>query len=417
MSLRSQAMEPYRGVPPVVEKLWNGRIRITRWFEGIFEEDTFDNKLEREIFQDFGSLDSAAQGETPDTLRENEAYTNARLVSQRIFYIPNEPKTLVEKVYETLTSNFVEEVDVSTQENESGQRVATRTIIAIAGTDYTGVVGSTTYVSQPTGLTEKTLYLADFKIEDTDAYRRVVETYKEYVVLSKREGDGPNNLPQLKTHVWQVVGTEPTDIPGVITDKTKDNIEGITTFRYTSVSNTADENPTSGNLYDYVDVISVRIPGTVTLRNESVNISFLAASATGDIPLIDSIPASTKKVEATTTVSLSTSSTPSAANIAYNLEGYGVSATITKNDVTSANYSYSARSLSYPNSRIIGVGNISGAVDFTTSGSLFRQENSTITLTGKTENVSETGRLSYNARPLFTAIDGDTYYLITEVTV
>lgn len=161
------------GEIPEIEKLPNGRIRVTRRFYKFTRED-IDNANLGSLMGDFGDLD------TEDEQVSNQGYTNCRLISvevdTRFNSVSNTDAAVLIKTYETLTNSFVQITDDTVNFTENGLKQITRVYRAVSGTTSSNAVGVTVLGTGET--------LAISKIEDNEAFAELTETYIESGVLS-----------------------------------------------------------------------------------------------------------------------------------------------------------------------------------------------------------------------------------------
>jgi hypothetical protein len=419
------------GAQPEVEKLWNGRFRQVFFCDSKDSDNTDFESIER-ILPEFGTLSSAPLAYNPSSPDDREAYPDMRLTKAENQYIPSAAKHMVVLTYETITDAFVAEKDDDTDNELNGLRRVSRASIATIETEYTGEVGVTTESSVVVGQPTVTLHLADFKIDDTDAYRRVVETWMERGVLSKGENQGPADIPNSKQHVWESFGDEPVSMPGIIIGKLKSDILGYITYRYTSISNAADGDPTDGILSTYHENISIKKPGLAEIKTITPN--FLPIGSSGEIAYVKTTPPTVGKGEATVTVEITTVSSVDAP-VAYNLEDVAVSATIVNLRWTPISQVNDGEAVSAYNSASVSVDQNAlhnyakatepdeyvessletGGVSIGVSQKV-QYNNKEITLSGSGP-VPTTGIYDSNTVPIFLGLDGTQYYRKTTYTL
>jgi hypothetical protein len=420
---------------PSVEKLWNGRYRLE------FLCDNNSAKLDwyyddiGGILPDYGILQETSfgtgVGEDWQAIPAS-VFPNMRLVETGYVFIPSIGDKRVQLTYETLTSAWVEDKDEDEDHELNGLKKISRTFVALPDTAYTSVIGTTTITSG--GIT---LYLAKSKIEKTDAIWELSEVWLEAGVLSKEEGQGSSSIPNSKQHVWQTLGLEPTSMPGIITNKVKNDILGFTAYRYTSISSMSGGDPSTGTLSSYQESIDVKQPGVVDLFTFTISGSI--AEISGDTAYATMRPPAVGKLVAQVDVTISTSATADTP-VAYNLSGIYTSMTeISSNSApakvkdsgtgvlwrqsTSVNQTplpYYVRSSSkWPSdpSSINGLSQALGLQDDSGS-SFYGTVSKTITLTGSVDtDVPTTGIYDSNVVPIFQSIDGTQYYRKTNYTL
>lgn len=134
--------------------------------------------------------------------------------------------------------NYTFEVDAFEilSATENGLKQLTR--VQLATVAFTrGAIGTDTYAS---------LVLAGEEIDNGNTIKRRETRWAEPGVLNKSESGGPQSLPGTIRHTWEAFAVDPTDatdmggsantIPGIPTGRTQSNVEGIPTWRYTSIA-------------------------------------------------------------------------------------------------------------------------------------------------------------------------------------
>ena len=190
---------------PAIEKLQSDRYRITFSLESTSPKEDWYSANKGRIFADYGSLQSTEFAENGCEPRTGEAYPDMRLTEAVSKGDANGGYSLT-FVYETLGDTFVAIKDDDTDYEMNGLRRVTRTIIAKAGTDYTGVVGSSSISHQIDDEAAVTCYLGKFKISDTESSRTVEEVYLEAGVLSLKDSFRYGN----KVTVYSIEGIKLT---------------------------------------------------------------------------------------------------------------------------------------------------------------------------------------------------------------
>ena len=220
---------------PSVEKLQNGRLRIeflcshssnnNSWYEGNLGN----------ILPDFGiKLDEKfGEGEWSTSA----GYSDLTLVGAELAYISSAGTHLVQLTYETLTSTFVQEKDDTTDYELNGLRRVTRASIALAGTSYAKTVGTSTIAHQINSETAVTLTLAGYKLDDTDSYRRLEETWLESGILQVQE-DKTDPANTYSVRAFNLTDSEVGSAISALSNthtlvsSTKSDFEGIKTQSY-----------------------------------------------------------------------------------------------------------------------------------------------------------------------------------------
>ena len=171
---------------PSVEKLQNGRYKLTVTCSTMNSRDDWYSANKARIFPDFGSLQSAEMSIDGLAPRTGEAYADMRLtqVESGNRSARDGGDYLVALTYETLGSSFVQVKDDNTDYELNGLRRVTRTSIAEAGTDYAETVGTSYIDHQIDAETAVRCFLSSYAIDDTDSFRQVQEVYIEAGVIS-----------------------------------------------------------------------------------------------------------------------------------------------------------------------------------------------------------------------------------------
>ena len=214
---------------PAVEKLQSDRYRITFSLESTSPKEDWYSANKGRIFADYGSLQSTEFTENGCEPRTGEAYPDMRL-TEAVSKGDASGGYSLTFVYETLGDTFVAIKDDDTDYEMNGLRRVTRTIIAKAGTDYTGVVGSSNINHKINDETAVTCYLGKFKISDTESSRTVEEVYLEHGILSETL----DNVGSQKSKVIQSIGADPTTPDGyLLASKNESDFEGFQTNQFT----------------------------------------------------------------------------------------------------------------------------------------------------------------------------------------
>ncbi len=206
---------------PSVTKLWNDRYRLEFYLDNDGKKEDWYAGNIGNILPAFGTLQAEQFGIGNWSPRDDEAYDNMRCISANTEYIPSANKHYVKLVYETLGDAFVSEEDDTTDYALSGLKRITRPLIAKSGVSYSKTVGATV---------EGGLYLGAYKIEDTDAYRRVEEVWMEEGTLSKTE----DLVGSQKSIVIESIGVDPTTPNDYsLASKQESEYQGLQTNRFT----------------------------------------------------------------------------------------------------------------------------------------------------------------------------------------
>jgi hypothetical protein len=167
---------------PAIEKLWNGRFKLEFLCDNNSpKEDWYYDNISS-ILPDYGILQETNFGSGVSEDWEaipDSVYPNMRLVGTEYVFIPSMGDKRVKLTYETLTASWVEEKAEDIDYELNGLKRVSRTFVALPGTVYDKVVGTTTITGNGT-----TLYLASFKIEKTDAKWELSEVWVEAGVIS-----------------------------------------------------------------------------------------------------------------------------------------------------------------------------------------------------------------------------------------
>lgn len=219
---------------PAIEKLWNGRFKLEFLCDNNSpKEDWYYDNISS-ILPDYGILQDTNFGSGVSEDWEAipaSVYPDMRLVETEYVYIPSMGDKRVKLTYETLTAAWVAEKDEDTDYELNGLKKVSRTFVALPDTAYANVVGTSTIDSDGT-----TLYLAGFKIEETDAKWELSEVWLEAGTLSETL----DNVGSQKAKVIETIGTDPITPAGyLLASKQESNFEGFQTNRFTFLRNGA----------------------------------------------------------------------------------------------------------------------------------------------------------------------------------
>ena len=425
---------------PSVEKLQNGRYKLTVTCSTMNGREDWYSANKARIFPDFGSLQSAEMSIDGLAPRTGEAYADMRLtqVESGNRSARDGGDYLVALTYETLGSAFVQVKDDNTDYELNGLRRVTRTSIAEAGTDYAKTVGTSFIDHQIDAETAVRCYLASYGIDDTDSFRQVQEVYIEAGVLSRDSRPAPAQLAGCTYVTVRSLGT-PVTPTGVLVAESETESDGYITYEKTALQGTIVETKQT-----YKDVVDVTVAGIVNCTQVSKS----SGGISGTIAVTQVTPPRTKTLAATVTVEVTTSP-PDTAALAYDLGDISCSVTsisMSENfrgtDVfttSSGNSRYSgqrkaadmsARISTYPNcylSSSTGAGQFSYTSsyqnDSTNPNSIVAtaQDSTTKTFTDGTGSTSAsystTGVVRRNSRPILTALNGTVYFEVITWTV
>jgi len=213
---------------PAIEKLWNGRFKLEFLCDNNSpKEDWYYDNISS-ILPDYGILQETNFGSGVSEDWEaipDSVYPNMRLVETEYVYIPSMGDKRVKLTYETLTASWVAEKDEDTDYELNGLKRVSRTFVALPGTVYDRVVGTSTIDSNGT-----TLYLGSFKIEKTDAKWSLTEVWLEAGTLSETL----DSVGSQKAKVIETIGTDPIAPSGyLLASQQESNFEGFQTNRFT----------------------------------------------------------------------------------------------------------------------------------------------------------------------------------------
>jgi hypothetical protein len=167
---------------PAIEKLWNGRFKLEFFCDNNSPKEDWYYENVSALLPEYGILQTTNFGSGVSEDWEaipDSVYPDMRLVLAEYPYNVRAGKHYVKLTYETLTASWVEEKDEDTDYALNGLKRVSRTFVALPGTVYDKVVGTTTITGNGT-----TLYLASFKIEKTDAKWELSEVWVEAGVIS-----------------------------------------------------------------------------------------------------------------------------------------------------------------------------------------------------------------------------------------
>lgn len=420
MSLGNTSLHQQGDIPEIT-KLPNNRIRVVRRFQKFTRED-IDNSNLGSLMGDFGALDTA------DEQISGQGYTDCRLISvevdNRFNQQANADNAVLVKIYETLTSSFVEVSDPTVEIEENGFKKVTKVYRAVSGTTSPNTIGSTTLSSGEV--------LASSKIEDNTAFAELTETYLESGTISIDTRPAPQGLPSTFARTYTSRMIEPTS-SGIAISRNVNNNSGYKIYEYEFLEgSTQGSTPVSstGEILSYSENIEVREAGVVSASVTTVTDGTLAAVAV--------VPPKIKIVSATVSIKLTTDSTVGTPQ-AYNLSNVSAGAIITTSKKTPIgveqgtslkiavfNHSHSQQSRSFPNSYFTGTDQ-SGEI--TTPVTIIRDDDNiigeseketittSINLFGSNTAPATTGLYQEEVEPAFSDADGTQYFRKTSYTI
>ncbi len=253
---------------PAVTKLQNNRFRLEFFCSPSNKNEGWYSDNIALWLPEFGTLQDADFTGSGWEALDGEAYPDMRLVKAAVPYIAPSESHVVTLTYETLTDAFVQEVDDVTDYELNGLRRVTRPLIAKAGVDYQKVVGTSTIQHQVDAETAVTLYLASAKIEDTDAFRKVTETWIEAGTLRVSERTEAEGVKSVSTTFLVNEGA----VIGPIVDRDTNNFEGLQTIIVKSLQD-KDGNALGANgstpVSQFDQYVDFRYPGEVSIASDT----------------------------------------------------------------------------------------------------------------------------------------------------
>ena len=260
---------------PAIEKLWNGRFKLEFFCENNSpKEDWYYDNIGA-ILPDYGILQEANFGSGVSEDWEAipaSVYPDMRLVLAEYPYNVRAGKHYVKLTYETLTASWVEDKDEDTDYELNGLKKVSRTFVALPGTTYDKVVGTSTIDSNGT-----TLYLAVFKIEETDAKWSLSEIWLEAGELNREE-----NSEDAKgaISITQIGGCPEAPVGYTVVNESKNDTQGFETCSRTFYKNDSELSRSNdyigSQLSEVIEVFSptaepIPTNGTAVLGNKSTS--------------------------------------------------------------------------------------------------------------------------------------------------
>ena len=295
---------------PAIEKLWNGRFKLEFLCDNNSpKEDWYYDNISS-ILPDYGILQDTNFGSGVSEDWEAipaSVYPDMRLVETEYVYIPRMRRQAdVKLTYETLTASWVEEKAEDIDYELNGLKSISRTFVALPGTAYTNVVGTSTITSGGT-----TLYLGGFNIEETDAKWELTEVWFEAGQLSVQRTSESEGVYKVTTTFLAVEGS----VVGPIIARTINDSSGLKTITVVSMQDAGGSSlitlnsPVAShsilNEFTYPGVVSI---SDITLDGTNNTYKFFAKDFSLDPPTVSRIPA-TIKVSFRTSSSISYSGT------------------------------------------------------------------------------------------------------------
>jgi len=233
---------------PSVEKLWNGRFKLEFFCDNNSPKEDWYYENISSILPDYGVLQDTNFGSGVSEDWEaipDSVYPDMRLVETEYVFIPSMGDKRVKLTYETLTAAWVEEKSEDTDYELNGLKRVSRTFVALPGTEYDKVVGTSTIDSDGA-----ILCLGGFNIEKTDAKWSLSETWVEPGILSLSEDYTDPDGTETGT-AFNMTDDEIKEDLGLLgygyllTQSTVSNYSGIKTTSFTYKQNL------SSNVIDY----------------------------------------------------------------------------------------------------------------------------------------------------------------------
>ena len=261
---------------PAIEKLWNGRFKLEFFCDNNSPKEDWYYENVSSLLPDYGILQTTNFGSGVSEDWEaipDSVYPDMRLVLAEYPYNVRAGKHYVKLTYETLTASWVEEKDEDTDYELNGLKRVSRTFVALPGTTYDKVVGTSTIDSNGT-----TLYLGSFKIEKTDAKWSLTEVWLEAGTLSETL----DSVGSQKAKVIETIGTDPIAPSGYsLASQQESNFKGFHTNRFTflkpSVLSRNIQTKNNGKLIietveSFSEVPTAETPGAIQIGNDISNV-------------------------------------------------------------------------------------------------------------------------------------------------
>lgn len=275
---RTQRLQIF-GQKPEVEKLYGNRYRMTVRCVAANDTKAWYDDNKAQIFADFGTLYDAQMSVDGIPARTGEAYDNMALVKNEAAYTQSGEYVII-FTYETLTDAFLQNTSDKVDFENNGLMRITRSVVALAGSEYDKEVGTVTSITSAghgDPATPVTLYLASAvetsKRDYEVGYVEIIETWMQAGILNRGTVDLDDG--SLQQRVTSYLAVEPTAL-GIVTSRQVGSFEGLSTFTVTEVLTSTGSalSPTSPTLVKTTSSLErFSVPGLVSLR-ESSNSSF-----------------------------------------------------------------------------------------------------------------------------------------------
>lgn len=253
---------------PSVEKLQNGRFRLTFNLSPLNPRNDWYNANKDRIFADYGTLQSAEMSIDGIAPRTGEAYGDMALVNAQSAQSGDD--YVVQFTYETLGDTFIQIKDDTISYTENGLRRVTRESIAAAGTDFQKTVGTSTISSQIDDETAVTCYLASYEVDDTDSSRKVTEVYIEAGILRQNKTNLSEGVVQVVTTFLHTEGTT----VGPVTARSIGEFEGLRTISVTTLQDSDGNSIVNGGantVHQYNRMVDFTYPGILSLKQDEID--------------------------------------------------------------------------------------------------------------------------------------------------
>ena len=384
---------------PSVEKLWNGRFRLEFFCTPSNKNEGWYGDNIAKWLPEFGTLQGTDFTGEGWAALDGEVYPNMCLVEAEVPYIPPSESHLVKLVYETLTTEWVQEKDDNIDYEANGLRRVSRQSVALPNTTYSSVVGATSMDSSGT-----TVWLASSKIDETDAKWTLTEVWMEAGLLSTSFSTDSDGLTSNSQTWLKTVGTTPALPDGAITGRKIGEYQGLQTITIEK------KGFPDGDSYTYQTTVPFTIPGIVTAVEDEIG------TGIKNIYIVASPPVPTI-AECSVVVTYSTAATVDTSSIWQPIEwssatvsglGFGLRPISSTNEFSNHIRIGSGKSL---------VGSTFGEVTCCMGSNIYGGTTATIRLEGPTFDPAGTSQiLSISNDPVFRDENQTQYYKKTVVT-
>ena len=260
---------------PAIEKLWNNRYKLEFFCDNNSPKEDWYYENVSALLPEYGILQTTNFGSGVSEDWEaipDSVYPDMRLVLAEYPYNVRAGKHYVKLTYETLTASWVEEKDEDTDYELNGLKRVSRTFVALPGTEYDKVIGTSTIDSNGT-----TLYLGSFKVEETDAKWSLSESWFEAGELSREENseDAKGSIS-----ITQIGGCPAAPAGYTVVNESKNNTQGFETCSRTFYKNDSELSRSNdyvgSQLAESIEVFSPTVAptptiGTAVLGNKSTS--------------------------------------------------------------------------------------------------------------------------------------------------